>query len=404
MHFATLPLFVSAALPLVAGRPTPSTVEAIPLTRRDDCLTRRDGSVNLQVLENEMERLTGKYAVTSNSSLTHLGKRANSQALAYNGEALWTGPISVGTPPQIFQVYYDTASSDLALAASTCTDVSCTGKARYNSTASSTAKTTTFNVQSPWLEGTSGTGRLVRDTVTIGSSKVAVQDVVAQRRIGSSVAVRKADGLGLAFPDASAARSSSFPFSLFKQNPTAKSFSMRLSRVPGLSKLFFGGLDSSVSSAVPTYFAVARDPDQSFRTYWQIGQSTAFVDGAQAFHGRVNFILDSGTSVIIAPTDAAAELWATIPDSRAETSGYYSYPCSQTPNVELNFGGSTKRFAVNSADFNLGPVQGDSDRCLGAVVGKDLDIFDSWIIGSVFFQNWLLTFDVEGKRIGISPA
>ncbi|GAA5948976.1 hypothetical protein JCM3765_003974 [Sporobolomyces pararoseus] len=402
MHLTLLPFLLTLS-PLVASQPTVS--RAVTLTKRDVGLVRRDGTVDTQVLDDEVLRIKNKYAAAGNYTLVRrdpsLSKRANVQSLSYNGDALWTGPISVGTPAQSFKVYYDTASSDLALAAASCIDASCNGKARYDYKKSTTAKATTFNVESNWVDGSVGHGLLVRDTVTIGSNKVTAQDVVAQQSIGSFVSTRNADGLGLAYPDASAARSASFPFTLMRQKTTAKTFSMRLSSVPGNSRVFFDGLDRTLTASAPTFFPVARDPDESFKTYWQIGQSTAFVGGARAYSGQVNFILDSGSSVIIAPPDAAAEFWAAVPNSKAEANGYYSYPCAQAMNVELKFGGSDTRFGIKSTDFNLGATQGDSSRCLGALVGQDLNLWDSWVIGTPFFTNWLLTFDISGARIGI---
>ncbi|GAA5846445.1 hypothetical protein JCM3766R1_001891 [Sporobolomyces carnicolor] len=369
----------------------------VPLTRRDTGLVRRDGSVDLGILSAEMGRLAGKYFAVANHTLARrdpafkLRKRANPQSLSYEGDSLWTGPIYVGTPPQEFRVYYDTASSDLSLASTTCLDASCSGKARYDWEASATANATIFTVESNWVEGDTGSGRLIRDTVTIGTSTVVNQDVVAQQAIGLWVSTRHADGVGLAYPDASAARSASFPFSLFRQKD-AGTFSMRLSRFPGASKVFFEGLDRSIAASAPVFFPVAKDPDEQFRTYWQIGQSTAFFNGSQAYSGRVNFILDSGSSIIIAPPDAAAEFWTAIPGFREEINGYYSYPCDQPVSVDLSFGGSEQFFAIDSGAFNLGSLEGDSTRCLGALAGNNMNLWDSWIIGSPFFENWLLTF------------
>lgn len=50
----------------------------------------------------------------------------------------YTGPISIGTPPQLFKVVYDTGSSDLWVPAANCTDPACGGKMSYNSSLSST--------------------------------------------------------------------------------------------------------------------------------------------------------------------------------------------------------------------------------------------------------------------------
>lgn len=47
---------------------------------------------------------------------------------------------------------------------------------------------------------------------------------------------------------------------------------------------------------------------------------------------------------------------------------------------------------LSDTAFNLGSLEGDSTRCLGALAGNNMNLWDSWIIGSPFFENWLLTF------------
>ncbi|GAA5832101.1 hypothetical protein JCM5353_008070 [Sporobolomyces roseus] len=379
------PVFV-----LVGGlvRSLPSSIKLtfVSQNRRDTDFRRRDGSVDMQALDQERDRLTAKYTAASlsfssadNSSNTP-AKRANTRFLDYDGKSLWTGSIQVGTPPRSYNVYYDTASTDLSLP---------------------------FDREEDELQsiqylvaGSAGNGILVRDTVTIGLSTVINQDVVAQEVIGSSVASRASDGVGLGFRDLSAARSYSFPFTLFQQTGS-KTFSMLLSRIPGNSRLTFG-VDRNIIGSNPVFYPVAKDPDSSWRTFWQIGQSTAFINGTQAWAGRDNFILDSGSSLIIAPPDAAAEFWSRFSGSRAEGSGYYSYACNNPPVVELSFGNSEQRFAINHEDFNIGSVANDATRCLGAVVGQDLNLYSSWVIGEAFFKSWLLIFDVSVPRIGIA--
>jgi len=76
--------------------------------------------------------------------------------------------------------------------------------------------------------------------------------------------------VGLGFRDLSAARSYSFPFTLFQQTGS-KTFSMLLSRIPGKSRLTFG-VDRNIIGSNPVFYPVAKDPDSSWRTFWQIGQ------------------------------------------------------------------------------------------------------------------------------------
>ncbi|GAA5885294.1 hypothetical protein JCM16303_005992 [Sporobolomyces ruberrimus] len=414
----------------------------VPLQRRDVGFQLPDGSISFEALDAERLRIASKYSrqriesvgeasnraepshsaeevvrrsVASNS-YQQLEKRASDYSdLGFDGQALltclsldatvavYTGPISIGTPPETFQVYFDTGSSDLSVASTSCTDPSCGSKKQYDTTRSTTAKSTTFRVQSSWGSGTSGNGLLVRDTVTIGRSTVNTQDVVAQTSIGTYVSTRASDGVvGLGFRDLSAARSYAFPFTLFQQGGS-QYFSMLLSRTPGKSKISFNGYDRKYLANSPTWYPVSKDKDQQFRTFWQIGFSTPYVNNRPAWKGFSNFAFDSGSSLIIAPPDAAVEFWAAVPQSRKENDSYWSYSCARPPRVAIAFARQLgKKFTINSLDFNLGPLSTDNTRCIGAVVGQNLGLDDTWILGEAFFRSFYMIFDVSQNRIGIA--
>ncbi|GAA5950215.1 hypothetical protein JCM3765_004243 [Sporobolomyces pararoseus] len=378
------------------------------ILRRDDGIS-RNGTISFEALDVERLRLARKYenyrrSRSTDDSTQSLDKRGvDPLSLAYDGQALWTGPVTVGG--QTFNCYFDTGSTDLSVASSSCTDPSCNGKARYDISKSPTAKASTFKVASSWSTGSSGNGLLVRDTVTIGKTTVNSQDVVAETSIGSYVSTRAADGVvGLAFRDLSAARSYAFPFTLFQQGGS-QYFSMLLSRAAGKSKILFNGYDRKYVGSGASWFPVSKDPDEQFRTLWQIGRSTAYVNNRQAWKGFSNFALDSGSPLIIAPPDAATEFWAAVPLSRKENDSYWSFPCNVPPKVSIVFNKQmTKRWVIDPRDFNLGPLPTDPTRCVGTVISQDLNLGDTWVVGEVFFKSYYLIFDVSQNRIGISNA
>ncbi|GAA6061421.1 hypothetical protein JCM10212_004479 [Sporobolomyces blumeae] len=401
---ASLALLLPTLIPIACARRF-----EVPLTRRETDFLQRDGTVSLEAVAAEQLRIASKYQAASrtsdgNETTAVPGKRALANLpLNYDGQALWTGPISVGTPPQPFNVYFDLGSTDLSLASSSCTDASCNGKARYDTAASTTAQDGKFTVASTWTSGNSGSGALYRDTVKIGGAIATQQDVVAEKIIGDYVANRAADGVvGLAFRDLSAARSYSFPFTLAQQGALPY-FAMILSRVPGKSRIMFNGYDRKYLGSSPNWYPVSKDLDEQFRTLWQIGSSTPYVNNRVAWAGKTNFAFDSGTPLIIAPPDAAAEFWSNVPLSRAESDGMYSFICSRPPKVDLTFGRMTyRKFNVAPQDFNLGPLAADPTRCLGAVVGQNTGLGDTWLIGDAFLKSWMMIFDVSQNRIGIS--
>ena len=88
-------------------------------------------------------------------------------------EAVYTVPISVGTPPQTLSIQVDTGSSDLWIAASSCSSQPCkqTNGEVYNpSAATQTGKSFTIT----YVEG-QVSGPIVWDTVRLGGYEINSQ-------------------------------------------------------------------------------------------------------------------------------------------------------------------------------------------------------------------------------------
>lgn len=143
-----------------------------------------------------------------------------------------------------------------------------------------------------------------------------------------------------------------------------------------------------------------------FRTYWQIAGSAPFVNGVQAVTSRFNAILDSGTTLIIvsspssspaalanlcppkAPAAAAAEFWAKVPGSAKLDDNFWTFPCDSPPTVTFGLTRVIKKWEVNPDDFNLGYIEGDESRCMGAVATQNLGLGTSWLLGDSFREFW----------------
>lgn len=134
--------------------------------------------------------------------------------------------------------------------------------------------------------------------------------------------------------------------------------------------------------------------------------ASAFIDGHAINHTASSFIIDSGSTLMIAPKAAAAAFYAAIPGAKVlggeyEGEGYYTYPCATPPAVAFGFGGSNATLhAVDDYSFNFGTVNGDEENCVGALMGVDAGVGDVWILGDVFLRNHYSVFDVANKRIG----
>ncbi|GAA6018471.1 hypothetical protein JCM8202_001389 [Rhodotorula sphaerocarpa] len=406
------------ALALSATFSAPANAHTVDLHKRDIGLKNADGAINLDVLDKETARLTLKYRRNTETWRYHAfggldpsarmarEKRANAGNLMLTQEAyaIWTGTVSVGTPAQDFNMYFDTGSSDFTVASTQCPASSCGTKDRYDVSASSSAVKTSKTVRTNFVDGTSSAGPVVEDIVSIAGTVANKQDVVAATSLSSSVANIASDGMGLAYPALSSAYSSSYMFTLASQGTYIYPwFSMRLTN-QGQSSITFGSFNRRYVAGVTRWFNVAQQAGTSYRTYWQIGASTPLVNGQQAIANRVNHILDSGTTLIIAPPSAAAEFWANVPGSQVYNSQYWTYPCDTPPTVSFSFARLlSTTYDVLPEEFNLGYLPSDNTRCVGAVVGSNLGLGTSWILGDAFLTNVYVIHDVQNNRIGLAP-
>ncbi|GAA5921541.1 hypothetical protein JCM3775_003096 [Rhodotorula graminis] len=403
----TLALVGSAAATYTPGSTT------IKLQARDLGLKNGDGSVNIPGLLAETERLSRKfernrmnqvyYAQTMKDPVARQKRGTMPLSLPDPENAVWTGRVSVGSPAQTFSIFFDSGSSDFTLASTACT-TSCGTKKRYDTAASSSAVKTTKQVRTSFVDGTSSIGVVYTDTVTAGGSTATGQDIVAATSLSSTVSGLASDGMGLSYPSLSSAGSSSLMFTLAAQGQyvTNPYFSIRLSYT-GRSEITFGGSNRARIAGTPRWYNVTPAPN-GIRTYWQMGLSAPMISGKLAAPVATH-ILDSGTTLIIAPPSAAAAFWSNVPGAESYSDEFWTYPCASPPDLAFGFERAyATKWAVAESSFNLGYLQEAPDRCVGAVIGSDLGLGSSWLLGDAFMTNVYVMHDVVANRIGLSLA
>ncbi|TFY78580.1 hypothetical protein EWM64_g5434 [Hericium alpestre] len=410
MHFPTtallalLPVFV-AAIPI---NNDPTRGMRIPLQKRSKLL-KQDGSVDLAALAHHMDFVSAKMtqgfdAYQTNTGSAHplsllrpltqqkpIAARATAGVpLTDDGEIVWTGQLSIGTPPQTYSMDFDTGSSDLFLPGAAC-GASCDGRKRYDPKASSSAKDLGKTFKCSYGDGSSVMGEQYSETVVANGLKATGQTIGAAGNYSDGF-TSGMDGLvGLAFQKLSVFNAKPWFQTLVDQGQTdAPVFGMKLA--DSGSELFFGGMNKNLYKGEPTYAPVTQEG------YWQVNLDAMAVRGNKTVTNG-SAIIDSGTTLILGDNAEVLKFYENVPGSKPihDQPGLWSVPCNAIPEMSLTFGG--KELKVSASSFSIGSVSSGSSDCVGGVASGSESF---WIVGDVFMRNYYTVFDVGQKRVGFA--
>ncbi|KAH8102946.1 acid protease [Cristinia sonorae] len=325
----------------------------------------------------------------------HLAKRQSEPLTDQNDDTEWTGPISIGSNDQPFVIDFDTGSSDLWVPnASQCKG--CGSKHTYDSSTSSTSKPQSGKFQIQYGDGSTVSGPIFEDTVTVAGVKAEGQKFSAVTELSDLFNDDPLDGiLGLAFPDISNLKAPTFFQSAFEQKSVPENaFSFKLASSG--SSLYLGGADSSLFTGEVEFHEVVNSG------FWQASGAKALVNG-KPVGDSFDTIIDSGTTIMYGPPAAVDALYASVPGAKAVQgqAGFYSFPCDSVPDVAFNWGGKT--WAITPENFNLGQVEEGSSECVGALSAEDLGLGDNvWLLGDSFMKNVYSVFSFEKNAVGFA--
>ncbi|OBZ65426.1 Aspartic protease [Grifola frondosa] len=326
-----------------------------------------------------------------------LRKRFAAEQLTDDGEHMWQGDISVGTPPQTYTVDFDTGSSDLFLPGPHC-DYRCKDHKVYDPSASSSSKNLFRSFALGYGDGSEVKGEQFSDSVQFsGLTATAVTlGVSTDYSSGFAKNAFTADGLmGMAFKSISAFPADPFVSSLATQNQIEDAvFAFKLAKEG--SELSLGGYNPALFTGDIVYTPVTKEG------YWQVSMDSISTNGTHAFE-HVPAIIDTGTTLIIADKESVDAIYAGIPGAKDASHtiapGFYTVPCDAIPTVSLTFGGKT--FDVKPELFNQGPAgPEDSSDCIGGISALEGQEF--WIVGDVFCKTVVYHLDMKNSQVGFA--
>ncbi|XP_011210080.2 lysosomal aspartic protease [Bactrocera dorsalis] len=358
----------------------------VPLNKPNKRRSIKNYSTNLAVLRS-------KY----NSNFV-----ATSEQLSNYLDDQYYGPITIGTPPQNFNVLFDTGSSNLWVPGAPCasTDEACLTHNTYDSSASSTYQA---NGQSFAIAYGSGslTGYLAVDTVTFNGLSISEQTfAVATSEPGTTFLYSEFDGiLGMGYQQIAVDNVVPPFYNLYTQglidSPVFAFYLTSNGTSTQGGELTLGGVDSNHYVGELTYVPVVSEG------YWQFNMDSVIING-EYICDECSAIADTGTSLLAVPTDIYESVQNAIGAQLSSDEAYY-VDCSvvsSLPTISFGIGGTT--FSLSGSDYIVESDDENGDVvCMSAFQDAGTNF---WILGDVFISKYYTVFDLGNNQVGFAPA
>jgi len=345
-------------------------------------------------------------------TLQHFLERSHSESKPSPADLAATqyfGNISVGTPPQVFQVVFDTTSAQLILPSSRCEDEPCLDHHQFETENSSTGFEVGWmddpktplkdngdrDTKSISLLGADVTGEYVRDKVCIGSkSFCGMADVVVlTEETDDPFSSVQFDGLLGLSPDSQDSEEFNVLRKVFQnQSVNTKVFAFLLS--PALAgkgaggELWFGGFPQERLSSKAVWAPVLRNGTWQFKVDdLSVGGKKLNVCGKTGCEAMV----DTGASQVLMPGNM---LWKVLNDLDLDDD------CSgKSDAIGFMIGGQP--FELTSADYK----EHDGENCRLLVGSSSMSANGpKLILGYPFLRRHISVFDLGHSRIGIARS
>ncbi|KAI1641985.1 endothiapepsin [Daldinia loculata] len=308
-------------------------------------------------------------------------------------------PVSIGTPPQVLNLDFDSGSSDLWVFSTQQPQSSINGQTPYNPDDSSTAKKISgASWDISYGDGSSSSGVVYTDVVTVGGVAFKNQAVEAAKTVSDQfTSDSNNDGLlGLAFSSINTVTPT--PQKTFFDNVASSLDTAAWTadlKYHEAGTYDFGVVDSSKYTGDITYTEV--DNSQGF---WSFTSSGYGVGNTSFKSSPFAGIADTGTTLALLPDSIVTAYYRQVSGAKLDQQqGGYVFPCSASL-PDFVFGVEDAKFNIPGQYINYAPV--DDSTCFGGIQSDEGIGFS--IFGDVALKAAFVVFDSsEGSpRLGFA--
>ncbi|KAK0485092.1 acid protease [Armillaria novae-zelandiae] len=347
-------------------------------------------------------------AASSDVTVANTPTTANSLGLDIESTDVgYLATIQMGTPPQDFLLLMDSGSADTWVGGENCQSEDGGGCGNHNFLGSTSSSS--FQDQNTQFQVTYGTGAvqgdIVKDNVVVAGLSLDAHTfgVATAETVDFSSDSTPFDGLmGLAQSTLSNQGVLTPVESLASAGLIdAAITSFKISRLADNlndGEVTFGALDTSKFDS-NTLVTV---DNQSQDGFWEGAMDSITVDGTDTGLSNRLAILDTGTTLIIAPQSDATAVHQLISGAQSAGQGSFTIPCTTNASVALTFGG--QEFTIDTRDLAFQPVDANDPTgdCVSGISSGNIGADNEWLVGDVFLKNAYFSVDVDKNSISLA--
>lgn len=337
-------------------------------------------------------------APTANSSL---GLNIEAQDVGY------LATVQMGTPPRDFLILMDSGSADLWVGAEDCQSQNGGGCGNHNFLGP--VSSSSFKDSQAPFKVTYGTGQvtgtIVQDNINIAGLALDAHTfgVALVESVEFSGAKTPFDGLmGLAQSTLSEQQTLTPVEALAQAGLVTDAIvSYKISRLADNKndgEITFGGLDETKFDPK----TLTTVPNVNKQGFWEANMDAVTINGKDTGLKGRTAILDTGTTLIVAPASDAAAVHAAIPGAQSDGQGGFTLPCTTTASVALTFGGQS--FSIDPRDLAFQPINANDPQgdCVSGIVSGNIGGAQEWLVGDVFLKNAYFSTDVTKNTLSLA--